>query len=197
MPTYPLLTNPKRAREFLTHIHEAGQPEKVTTKYLESVGFKGKNDRGLIRLFKFIGFLDNDGRPHPIYATYRTTPNASAVLADAIRKGYSEVFKTYPDAQVQSDEKLIQLFKGKTGVSEGTARAMVKTFKSLCSAADFAGTEAEPAEAEAAAEQKPLRPRVSGTQVHIDLHIHIPDGATEEQIENLLAGIGRHLLGRE
>jgi hypothetical protein len=72
-------------REFLQKIQAVGVPSKVTVKYLESIGFKSKNDRYLISILKAIGFVDDSGTPTDFWRAYRNKAEAPAVLAAAVR----------------------------------------------------------------------------------------------------------------
>ena len=61
MADFPYIPTAPSVKRFLDHIRSAGIPEKVTIKYLEKVGFKSTNDRYLIGILKFIGFIDGVG----------------------------------------------------------------------------------------------------------------------------------------
>ena len=114
-----------------------GVPPKVTQTFIESVGFKAKNDRPIIRNLKALGFLDTSGVPTDRWRDYRDKGRAPGVLAEGIREAYSELFAVYPDAYRRDDEALMDFFKSKTAVAEKTVRLMVRTFRSLCELADF------------------------------------------------------------
>lgn len=55
---YPYHVNPPNLKKFLEHIQGAGVPPKVTIQYIESVGFKSKNDRAILTVLKAIGFVE-------------------------------------------------------------------------------------------------------------------------------------------
>lgn len=207
MPEYPYITSQKPLREFLSHIQRAGPPEdKVTQKYLQSVGFKSSAYRGIIPVLKSIGFLDPSGQPTGTWNAYRDKKTGKEVLAVAIRGLYKGLFQRNPRAPAESTDNLVDFFKVQGHVSESTAAFMVATFKTLCSAARLEEgtgiaevTPTVPVPHPAVGVESPTAsaPRVSGPEIHIDLHIHVPEGATPEQIDRIFAGIGKNILGRE
>jgi hypothetical protein len=135
---FPYITNPASLRKFLEKIRTVGVPEKVSMVYLNSLGFKSTNDRPIIATLKFLGFVDSSGSPKPFWLQYRAKETAGAVLASAIRKGYSDLFSTYADADRKDNEALRNYFSTHTKVGEGALNLIVRTFKTLCEAADFA-----------------------------------------------------------
>lgn len=103
---FPYLTNPASLRKFLEKIRTVGVPEKVTIAYLASLGFKSANDRPIIAALKLLGFADGSGVPTETWQRYRPRETAGAVLAQAIRTTYSELFSIYPDAERKDNEAL-------------------------------------------------------------------------------------------
>src|SRR5215472_16948064 len=100
---FPYLTNPASLGRFLEKIRAIGVPSKVNAVYLNSLGFKSSNDRPIIAVLKFLDFIDGSGIPKENWQKYRSSA-ARAVLASAIRKAYSELFATYPDADRKDAE---------------------------------------------------------------------------------------------
>src|SRR4051812_15076734 len=98
MADFPYTTTPKSIRPFFNHIQGAGVPTKVTQQYLESTGFKSTNDRKLIGVLKFLGFIDGGGTPTETWKRFRSKASGGAVLASALRSTYKSLFETYPDA---------------------------------------------------------------------------------------------------
>jgi len=106
MAEYPYVQNTGRLKQFFSHIQSSAVPQKVTIKYLESVGFKSKNDRRIIPLLKFLQFIDSSQVPTELWRKYRDTKIAPNVLAQAIKKAYSKLFEIYPNAYRKDDEAL-------------------------------------------------------------------------------------------
>jgi hypothetical protein len=94
MADYPYTSNPARVKEFLQKIHKVGNPDKVTFKFLESLGFKSKNDRAILPVLKSLGFVDGTGIPTQRWKDYRSTAKAKSVMAAAVRSTYSSLRST-------------------------------------------------------------------------------------------------------
>src|SRR4030042_6560035 len=120
MADFPYVPNPAGLKKFFAHIQSAGGPEKVTIKYLEKVGFKSTNDRYIIGLLKFLGFIDSGGVPTDMWSKYRSRSNAAAALGGAIQSSYGDLFRTYPDAYRKAKEALRNYFSPHTKVAERT-----------------------------------------------------------------------------
>jgi len=181
----PYTPNPAAIPRLLTHIQGAGQPDKVDVKYLRSVGFKSGNDNYLPGVFKAIGFLDAQGKPTDVWTAYRNKERAKGVLAGAIKRGYPELFKTYPDAYRKDNEALRNFFTTHNEkLSESTLGLVVATFKRLCDSADFEQTADETPKAVKAARgvvETPIEiktPRITEASVNINIELHLP--ATED-----------------
>ena len=138
---YPYHVNTANVKRFLEHIPSAGVPDKVTARHLESVGFKSTNDRAIIGILKFIGFLSSSGNPTELWRAYRNKSQSQKVLAAALRKAYSTLFTTYPDANRKDNEALRNFFSSHTSVSESTMNLMVRTFKTMSDMADFSSAD--------------------------------------------------------
>ncbi len=137
MADFPYTLNPPSLKRFLGHIQSAGVPPKVTTQYLEKSGFKSKNDRSIITVLKFVGFLGDDGVPTEIWKDFRNRDKAGAVLAAAMRGAYSDLFNTYPDAHRKDNEALRNYFSAHSRGGERTLTAIVGTFRALSELGDF------------------------------------------------------------
>ncbi len=63
MAEFPYTAKPSSVPRFLRKIQAVRVPDKVTVKYIASIGFKSSNDRRLIPMLKALGFLDAPGVP--------------------------------------------------------------------------------------------------------------------------------------
>src|SRR3990172_2952002 len=131
MADFPYTPHPASVKRFLAHAQTAGVPDKVTHKYLEKVGFKTKNDRYIISVLKFLGFLDSTGGPTKTWQAYRNKSKSRATMADAIRRSYDDLFRTFPDAHRKDAEALRNYFSAHTKVAESTLGLIVSTFKAV------------------------------------------------------------------
>ncbi len=203
MEKSPYTPNPGAIPRFLAHIQSAGKPEQVTQKYLKSVGFKSGNDTYLIGIFKAIGFLDSQGVPTEVWVNYRDKHRGGAVLAGAIKRGYSELFKTYPDAYRKDNEALRNFFTTHNDkLGEATLQLVVSTFKKLCEGANFEqavdeAPQAAPRVVHVAAETPHLEvktPRITETSVNINIELHLPATEDASIYDKLFAALKKHLL---
>ena len=199
MAEFPYMPNPARVELFFDHIQKTGVPPKVTIKYLESVGFKSKNDRPLIRILKFIGFLDSSGVPTELWGAYRNKDAAPRIMTGAISKAYSDLFNVYPDAYRKDSEALRNYFSTKTAVAERTLGLIVRTFTALCELADFeavaADMSAAPSTAPTSVGPSPTALRQpAGMTVNINIQLALPVTEDASIYEKLFAALKKHLL---
>lgn len=137
MAEFPYTPRPNSIPDFFNKIQTVGIPDKVTTRYLPSIGFKSSNDRYLVGIIKSLGFVDSSGVPTDLWKEYRNKEEGPIVIASAIRETYSDLFKIYPDAYQKDDEALRNFFVSNTSVGDKAVSFMVRTFKALCELADF------------------------------------------------------------
>jgi len=200
---FPYLTNPASLRKFLEKIRTVGVPEKVSIAYLESLGFKSTNDRPIIPALKFLDFVDSSGTPKENWQKYRPRETAGAVLAAAIRKAYSDLFDIYPDADRKDNEALRNFFSTHTKVGEATLNLIVRTFKTLCEAADFA---AEPPVMDSPETLKYAREKgmpvvlpgkTSGPAININIQLQLQATEDARVYDNFFAAMKKHLFPSE
>jgi len=195
MPEFPYTPNPPNVARFLDLIQQSGVPGKVTTAYLESVGFKSKNDRYLIPVLKGIGFLDSSGAPTDNWKAYRDKGNARAVMAGALRSAYSELFQTYPDGYRKDDEALHNYFASRTDLAKATLERVVRTFKVLCQKADFEAAPPGTAPGPTPITGPPATvPASSAPVVNINIQLQLPPTDDESVYEKLFAAMKKHLF---
>jgi len=194
--------NPASIPKFLKHIQSAGVPEKVTTRYLVSVGFKSTNDRYLIPVMKALTFIDNSGTPQPRWSEYRDKSRGKAVLGLAVRDAYADLYSTYPDAHDKDTEALRNFFSARSKVADSTLKLAVATFKTLAAEASFdadamptrpAG--AKPAEEAVLDVPLPQVRQGSGSpSVNINIELHLPETDNADVYDKLFAALRKHLL---
>ncbi|MBR9701464.1 DUF5343 domain-containing protein [Candidatus Pacearchaeota archaeon] len=124
-------------KSFFEKIISLGVPEKITTKWLESIGLKSTNDRAIITLLKALKFIDNSGTPTDTYKQYRNSSLSKIIMSKAIKEYYSSLFKVYPNANEKDIEALNNFFRSHTNVGEKALTLMTATFRALCGLGDF------------------------------------------------------------
>lgn len=137
MALYPYTLKTGSLKKFLEEISSRGIPQKVTQKYLESVGFKTINDRPIIRILKFISFIDANGVPTDRYKKFRDKQMSATILGEAIKEAYQELFKIYPDAEKKDASALENFFRTNTGLGNRAVKSIVETFNAIASIAEF------------------------------------------------------------
>ena len=205
MADYPYSLVPGKLREILSKIRSLGIPAKANLKWLESIGYKSKNDRTMITVLKFIRFIDTSGKPSELWLKYRGRDNEK-VLAQGISEGYAELFATYPDAYKRGQNELENFFSTHTTAGKQVIGKTVSTFRTLCDLAKFDEEAIQPQEMEesqtipspaALPQSLPVVPQepVTGTtpSIHIDVQIHISSDCSLEQIDHIFASMAKHL----
>jgi len=184
----------------------AGVPAKVTTKYLQSVGFKSTNDRPIIGVLKALGFLDSSGVPTEVWKSYRNADKAKSVLASSVREAYPGLFETYPDADRKDSEALLNYFRSKTNLGGVALTQMVRTFQTLCEFGDFtkgatvkvaskSKSKSDDVEVLSRAMRPPEKEGTSQT-LTLNLNIQLQIPATEDATiyEKFFTAMRKHLL---
>jgi hypothetical protein len=208
MADFPYSPHSANLKRFLDHVQKAGIPEKVTLQYLKQVGFKSSNDRYILGVLKFLGFVDSAGVPTKTWTDYRNREAARAVLAAAMRTGYADLFRTYPDAHRKDSEALRNYFSAHTKVAESTLGLIVSTFKALAALADFEA--AVPAGGDSGEETSTVpKKRPSGTSrgegdsrgsapaastININIQLQLPATEDSSIYEKLFAALKKHLF---
>jgi hypothetical protein len=189
---YPYTSAPNKLREFLKGLPNRPVPDKVTQKYLETLGMKSHADRTIIGVLKAVSLLDGNGAPMESYRLFRDKSRGPGILAAAIHSTYEELYKVYEDPHRQNDDNLRNFFKTQSNLGDSAINYQIATFKVLCEFADF-GAAASPS----TLSQESSRPTSQQTQqpvFHIDLHIHLPD-AKDPLVHNaIFQAIARHLM---
>jgi hypothetical protein len=130
-----------------TKIKEASVPPKFTQDYLStSLGLSSSSDRAYPNLLKRLGFIDGSGVPTEVYKEYRDDTKSKGVMAQQVRKAYSELFKVNEYAYKLSKTDLVAKVKQVTGLAEtdSTLAVIVGTFNALRDLSDFEGATSTP-----------------------------------------------------
>jgi hypothetical protein len=134
------LTSARNLAGILNSIVGAQAPDKFTTRFLESLDYKSNHDRLIIGVLKSLGFLADDGRPTQRYFDYLDQTQSDAVMAQAIREAYADLFQINKAANLMGKSEVMNKFKTLTQgqYSESVLDKMAMTFTALCAHADFA-----------------------------------------------------------
>lgn len=133
----PYMASVTNLHKILDAMQRAAAPETFHLDFLRDLGFTSSNDRGAVKLFKFLGLLDGSGKPQSSYREFMDHAKAKQVLAAQLRASYDDLFKSDRQANAKTADSLKGWFKTKTGVGDAVAKKMATTFKSLATYADF------------------------------------------------------------
>ena len=191
-----------RLPELFKKIRDGQAPQQFTQQLLKDWGFSSSNDRAALPLLKAIGFLSPDGKPTNIYHDYRDHSRSKAVMGQALRSAYSDIFliKEHP---TEADKAALQgKFKSYHNTSDNVASLMMKTFYALLNLADLKAP-AQPSPKDAKVEPPPeqpgteVQPPPGGFQVaglHYNIQIHLPATKDVEVYNSIFKALKEHLV---
>lgn len=204
MAEIPYVINTGKIAEYFATISNVGIPPKVTNKYLESLGFKSKNDRYLVGFLRDLGFIDQGGVPTQRWADYRHTDTARAVMATAIRESYEGLFQMHPDAHQKDDEAIRNWMRSHaSSASPVTIDRALGTFKAIVGLADFdadllgaaPGTAGPIPRSTQVHQAAPLGGlAVAAPAININIQLTLPETATADDYENFFSAMRSHLF---
>ncbi|MCD4708956.1 MAG: DUF5343 domain-containing protein [Candidatus Sabulitectum sp.] len=147
MKTYPAVRDPGSIELLFRNIRSKDQPEKMTSDYLASIGFRRQPDVKLLELLFFLGFIDSNLTPTEQWIAIKgmTDEQFKKVLAPAIEKSYKSVFEHQLKEKTTDSKVLMAFFKKETGVSNTESAYMVLTLQVLSDLADFKKAASSPA----------------------------------------------------
>lgn len=138
--TFPYVNAYGSINNLFSSIKSASVPPKFSQNFLSTMlGLKSSSHRALIPFLKKLDFIDEDNVPTEIYKQYRGSEMQSKkIMAQAIKKGYADLFTSDEYAYRLDKDKLRDKIKTITGMSAGnTLEAIVNSFMQLVSLADF------------------------------------------------------------
>lgn len=199
---YPYTQNTGSLTGIIKAIGSHGVPDKFTTKELPVWGYKSSNDRSVVGVLKFIGFIDSAGNPTQLWKDARTKPQEAT--AAGVRSGYNELFRTFPNAHQKDGEALTNFFKAKTTVGDAVVKMMVATFRALAQYGDFdAATVSDlednngsltPPTGQVAPSVKQQIPSDNGVTINLNIELSIPTDATGEVYDKFFAAMRKHII---
>lgn len=194
-----------RVPDLFSKIRDGQAPEQLTQQLLKDWGFASSNDRAFIPLLKALGFLSPDGKPTSLYHDYRDHSRSKAVMAQALRNAYGDIFliKEHP---TDSDKAAVQgKFKSYHNVSDHVASLMTKTFYALLRLSDLKietpkkSTNKEesdkPGKKEIPSpETTKERPALHTAGLHYNIQIHLPATKDVEVYNAIFKSLREHLF---
>lgn len=110
---------------------------------MKNIGFGASGDRALIPLLKDLGFLSPDGTPTPRYHAYRDGSRSKAVMGEALKEAYTDVFHIRETPTLSDRAAVEGLFKSKLNSTDKVAQMQAMTFYALLKHADMKAASAK------------------------------------------------------
>lgn len=187
-------------KEVLKKVQETGRPDRLTGTYLrDNWLLKNAQYGAMLDVLTDLGFIGANGAPTDIYSEYQNPVHAKLVLAQAIKRAYSELFKTYPDAHSR-DRSVVQGFlKQHTGADASVVAKILTTFNALCGLADFDSKNEDHLARKNDVGHKKNVAGIKSSEIPISMNIQIviPNDATAEQYDLIFSSIKKNLLSGE
>lgn len=203
MLTKRYLTGTKNLPAIMRKIVDGTAPKKFTIAHLKSIGFKSSNDQGVLPLLKDLRFLSDDGTPLERYHSYRDASRSRAVMAEALRDAYGDLFHIN-EKPGPADRAAIQgKIKSENNVSDRVAQMSTATFYAFLGLADLDAAEDPPPRRDSE-EGEGERPdpqsgqRSPNPPAHIalryNLEIHLPASKDIAVYNAIFRSLKEHLL---
>lgn len=196
-----------RLPDLFAKIRDGQAPDLFTRQLLKDWGFTSSHDRAAIPLLKELGFLSPDGRPTSRYHDYRDHSRSKAVMADALREAYADLFLIKEHPTEADKEAILGKFRSFHNASDNVAGWMAKTFFTLLSLSDLKAkkAKAKAIEPEAAENQGSAdsgaggrsdleRQRQPAPGLHYNIQIHLPATKDVEVYNAIFKSLREHLL---
>jgi hypothetical protein len=205
MLTKRYLVSTKNLDEVLNKIIDGVAPDKFNVEHLKSIGFGSSSDRAVVPLLKDLGFLAGDGAPLPRYHAFRDRSRSKAVMAEALREAYEDVFHIR-EVPTQADRPAIEgLFKSKHNSSDKVAQMQAMTFFALLRTADLKAAPStlkvpDSVNRPDPEEQTKIEPearQLTGsltTELHYTIQVHLPATKDIEVFNAIFRSLRENLL---
>jgi len=202
---FPYSAVPGNLRKILEMIPNMGTPPKATQKWLAGIGFSSGNDKRNLAVMRQVGIISQSGgEPTDLWTAFRTRDKVK--IATGIRRHYSGLFGTFPDAHRKDDEALLAYIRSSTEYGEKAQRLALRVFRTLCEFGDFEA-EADPEDLLDLDEDEPNggkegksgrgRARIErvggGVGLTVNIQIQLPPSEDGDVYDKVFEAMGRHL----
>lgn len=211
MLTKRYLMGVKNLDAILAKIVEGAAPSKFTAEHLKSLGFASSNDRTIIPILKDLQFLSADGTPLPRYHAYRDRSRSRAVMAEALREAYEDVFHISETPGPEHRKAIEGLFKSKHNSSDRVSQLQASTFFAFLANADLsapAGPKVPPGptpDSDSASTPEPTATPTGAatsnlplgtltTELHYTIQVHLPATKDIEVFNAIFRSLRENLL---
>ncbi|WP_143331046.1 DUF5343 domain-containing protein [Burkholderia aenigmatica] len=149
MASLPYVTATGNVDKALSGIKQAATPTSVSQDFVKTVlSIPGGSGNQITSFLRKIGFVGADGTPTSIYTRFRSTDRETSggAAAEALRIGYSALYKRNEYMHQLSDEKLKGLIIEETGTGgdSSVAGLIINCIKAIKKYANFDAGNATP-----------------------------------------------------
>jgi hypothetical protein len=177
----PYMGTSKNVSAILAKIQTASCPIAFTIDFLKDLGFTSSNDRGIVKVLKYIGFLDQNSKPLEPYRKFLDHTISKQILADQLRVAYDDLFNAHNNADKLPASDLKGWFRTKTGQSDAVSEKIATTFRTIADNADFSG------------KQNPKKTENSSPKIEVGLPEKVDKKETEHADLSLVYRFEIHL----
>ena len=209
LPTSYMTGNYTKIPQYFEAILNAQAPEKFTVKFIKDLGFTSSTDIQFINVLKSLGFLDDSGVPTELYYQLYDRSITKVLIAQGIRRSYSDIFALNMNAQNMTKEELKGKFKTLTAgqKSDSTINQMVNTFINLCQYADWSANSPIPAvekppvssdeadlnDVDKIDSKQSMSNTERGFDLNYNIHIHLPATRDPAVYDALFSSLAKHI----
>lgn len=195
-----------RIPDIFSKIRDGQAPSHVTNQLLKDWGFSSSNDRAFIPLLKSLGFLTPTGQPTQRYHDYRDHSRSKAVMAEALREAYHDLFLIKANPTKADQAAITGKFKSYHNASDDVAQRMAKTFFALLNLADMSGGSQSTQNQSPTPEPQQYVPETitlqtpatssgpSGIGLHYNIQIHLPATKDVEVYNAIFKSLKEHFV---
>lgn len=143
---------------------------------------------------KRLGLLGSDGSPTEFYRRYRNPDESGAAIAEAMRRGYTDLYRVNENAHTLTKDGLTGLVAQVTGLetTSSTLRGFVGTFEALKAFADFgAPTTLQPTEDFIEQQGKP---RSGELRLSTTIYLNLPNTSDIAVFNAIFKSLREHLF---
>jgi hypothetical protein len=170
-----------RLKGIMEDILRAGDPDRFTYEFLKQIGHASSADRPVIPVLKALGFLTDSGQPTERYRRYKDPSQSKAVMAEAVRDAYADVFTVDQEANKKPTTELKGVFARLSGKGDSVNEKMASTFKALTDLGDFGAPPSKRKREAETPDVTPPSPPAEEQEIETgritlrhDVHVHLP-----------------------
>jgi hypothetical protein len=193
----PYLASNKNLPALFDKIGSAKVPDAFNHEFLQTtIGLKGSNDRSMISLLRYMGFIDQSNVPTAAYRLLKGDKESRKIAwGEGVVRAYRPLFDADHEAYKQGPEKIKGLIAQVAGTDDDATGRIAATFLALVKLGEFAakpaGEKEIPADEEESADEPPKNntPKGLRTEFQYVIQVQLPSNGTEETYLNIFNAI--------